>query len=199
MSFRCTLLAGSIPALLVFVGAAALQDKSDPTRGGPEDASGKRDMTHAMPRPTKEHEWLKERVGTWDCVVSCPMMGGPTKGTQVDKMFGEFWLRSEFEGVAMGKPFKGLMLQTFDPTKQKYVTTWCDTTMPSLMVMEGTTDASGKKLTSKGSGPDMEGKVVGYTNVLEVKGPDELLFTMYETSKGPDDPSTMKIEYKRRS
>src|SRR5688572_12571209 len=98
----------------------------------------------------------------------------------------------------MGQPFKGMSLSGYDPLKQKYITTWCDTMSPTLMVMEGTMDASGKKLTSTGKGPNMMGQVVEHTNVLEITGPDTATFTRYETQKGADSPDTMKIEYKRR-
>ena len=192
------LLLTSVPALLVLAGASvALQGMGETGQGTAKEAGAKADEMH-MYTPTKEHEWLQSRVGTWDCTVNCPMMGEPTKATETTKAFGDFWVISSFEGNFMGAPFQGKSLMTFDPMKKKYVSTWCDTMTPVLFVMEGTMDAAGKKLTSTGQGPNMEGQMVSYTNVVELKSDDHVVFTMYETSKGAQDPSTMTIEYKRR-
>lgn len=195
MKLRTAILSLSLPTLLVVGTAFALQDKGKPAEAGAPQGD---ELGKEMPKPTKEHAWLQTRVGTWDATVHCPMMGEPSKATETNKAFGDFWVVSEFNGNFMGSPFKGMSLSTYDPIKQKYVSSWCDTMTPSLFVMEGTMDAAGKKLTSTGKGPNMEGKIVEFTNVLEVKSPDETVFTMYETSKGASDPSAMKIEYKRK-
>jgi hypothetical protein len=192
MRYQKSLMTGLSVAVLV-CGSFALQDKkAPPAQGGAAEAG------LPMPKPTKEHEWLKGRIGTWDCTVNCPMMGAPTKATETAKAFGDFSVSAEFQGEMMGQAFTGLSLMTYDPIKKKYVSTWCDTMMPAIMVFEGTLDASGKKLTSTGKGPNMEGAVVEYTNVLELTGPDSAKFTMYETSKGASDESAMTIDYKRR-
>lgn len=194
MKFRTALFSFTLPALLVAGTAYAIQGKDK----APAPQGDNLGVAMEMPKPTAEHKWLQSRVGTWDCVVHCPVMGEPTKATEVATAFGEFWISSEFSGSYMGTPFQGKMLVTYDPMKQKYVSTWADSTMPTLFVMEGTKDAAGKKLTSTGMGPNMEGQIVEYTNVLELKSRDEMLFSMYETKKGADDPTAMKIEYKRR-
>jgi hypothetical protein len=193
MQLSKRILSLSLPLLAAGVATAfALQDKDHGHAG----AQG--DNVHEMPKPTKEHAWIKSRVGTWDCVVSCPMMGEPLRATETNEAFGDFWIVSKFQGDFMGHPMKGLSLLGYDPMKEKYVSTWCDTMSPALFVMEGTMDAANKKLTSTGMGPNMEGQLVEFTNVVEVQGPDAAVFTMYETSKGADSPEAMKIEYKRK-
>ncbi|HKE00280.1 MAG TPA: DUF1579 domain-containing protein [Planctomycetota bacterium] len=195
MNLRTTLLAGSIPALLVLASTtSAFQDKAKMPAQGGKDAHA--DMMAMLPKPTKEHEWLKGRVGTWDCTVNA--MGAKSKGTETCKMLGDFWQISDFTGDFMGTPFFGHGTMTFDPMKQKYVGTWADSMAPMLIVMEGTADASGKKLTMKGMSLNMEGKMAEATMITEIKGPDEALFTMYESDKGANSPTAMTIEYKRR-
>jgi hypothetical protein len=135
MKLRNAILSISLPALLVAGTAFALQDD----HGGME-----------MPQPTKEHAMLQKRVGTWDCVVSCEMMGEPTKATETVEAFGGFWIVADFEGSFMGMPYQGKSLATYDPAKEKFVTTWCDTTSPNMMIMEGTAEAGGRKITSTG-------------------------------------------------
>lgn len=193
MTIRNAILTFSLPALLVAGTAFALQGEDKPHAAQGDELGGME-----MPKPGKEHAMLQKRVGTWDCVVECEMMGEPSKASETVEAFGDFWTVADFEGSFMGMPYKGKSLSTYDPEKQKYVTTWCDTTSPVMMIMEGTADSSGRKITSTGMGPNMEGETVEYTSVTELKGPDETVFTMYETSKGMDDPSTMKIHYTRR-
>jgi hypothetical protein len=192
MNIRLSVISIVSAAALVCGSSFALQDRTDPAKGKPTEAG------MPMPKPTKEHEWLKSRIGTWAATVSCPMMGAPTQGTETTKAFGDFCTIADFKGEMMGQAFTGLSLMTYDPIKKKYVSTWCDSMTPAIAVFEGTMDASGKKLTSTGKAANMEGVVVDWTNVLEVKGPDEAVFTMYETSKGPDDESAMRIDYKRQ-
>ncbi len=196
MNSRTTLLATVSAVALVAGVSLGLQDKNNPAQGAPIEAGKK--MDELIPKPTKEHEWLKGRIGTWDCTVNCPLMGAPTKGTESTKAFGDFTILAEFQGEMMGKPFKGMSFMTYDPIRKKYVSTWCDNLMPAISIFEGTTDASGKKLTCTGKGANMEGVIVEQTSVLEIKGPDEAVFTMYETVKGASDPSAMRIDYKRR-
>jgi hypothetical protein len=192
MKSRSTLLATATAVALIASVSLGLQEK-DP-HGKPAEAGMTDEMP--MPKPTKEHEWLKGHIGTWEANVSCPMMGN-SKGTQKTEAFGSFTVKSEFQGEWDGKPFKGMSFMTYDPAKGKYVSTWCDDSMPGIFMSEGTVDASGKKLTMTGKGANMEGKIVDWTNVLEIKSPDEHTFTMYETSKGANDPSAMRIDYKR--
>ena len=197
MDSRTSLFSFAVPAALVLAGAV-LFFQGDKKPSGQEPAKpgeGAMQMPE-MPKPTKEHEWLKGRAGTWDATVN--MMGQTSKATEVNKMLGDFVLLSDFDGAFMGQPFKGHSVTTYDPMKKKYVSTWCDSTAPVLMVMEGTADASGKTLTLKGMGPDMQNKLVEYTFQTEVKGPDETTFTMFESSKGAASPMTMRIDYKRR-
>lgn len=183
---RTTLYSAALPMLLAL--AALGQDHGKP---------GDKMQMPEMPKPTKEHDWLKPFVGSWDVTVSCTAMG-TSKGTETDRMWGDFWLVTDFDGDFMGQPFKGHGRMTYDPLKKKYVTSWSDSMTPALMVMEGTTDASGKKLTMTGMCANMENKVVEHTLVKEIKSADEMVMWMYETSKGQKDPTSMKLEYKRK-
>lgn len=150
------------------------------------------------PEPTAEHEWLKARIGTWDCVLHCELSGAPARASEICRAFGDFWIVADLEGSSLGAPFRILALSTYDPAREKYVTTWHDTRSPAPMVMEGTMDAAGRKLICKGEGPDLEGAILEFTSVLERLGPDEALLTLYETAKGPKDPGATRIEYRRR-
>jgi hypothetical protein len=195
MNSRTALFATFPAALLVAGVCLGFQEKSG-AQGAPAEAGMRTDVMPPIPKPTKEHEWLKGFVGSWDCTSHSEELG-ESKATETVKAFSDFTILSEYHGDMGGQPFTGMGFLTYDPNKQKYVGTWCDSTMPGIMVYEGTTDAGGHKLTATGMGCNMAGAVVDHTLTYEVKGPDERVFTIYETAKGPNDPSVMKIEYKR--
>lgn len=193
MSTRTTLFSLTLPVLVLAGSLVAVSQGEKKPQGG-ENGHAMPEMP--MPKPTKEHEWLKGRVGTWETTVTC--MGQTTRGTEVTKAHGDFWVISDFEGSFMNMPYKGHGLMTFDPDKKKFVSTWCDTMSPTLMVSEGTTDAAGKVLTMEGTCKGMEGVPVTSKQVMEIKDNDSCTFTMYDKAKGPSDPMAMKIEYKRK-
>jgi hypothetical protein len=122
-----------------------------------------------MPKPTKEHEWLKQFEGTWEGEIQMlvdPMNPGkkletPTKSkvTETTRMVGGFWavpiVKGEIPipGAPAGQPFEGQGQFGYDAAKGKYVGTWIDSMMPFLWTYEGSVDASGKTLTFEAMGP----------------------------------------------
>jgi hypothetical protein len=142
---------------------------------------------------------MKQCAGTWDATVHM----GPTetsKGTETIRIIGDgLWLVSDFESVMAGAPFMGHGITGFDPTKKKYVGVWVDSMSPHAMHMEGTMDATGKKLTMIGEAPDHEtGKMIKHTMTETYVDADTREFVM--SMPGPDGKAmdVMKIVYKRR-
>jgi hypothetical protein len=152
-----------------------------------------------LPTPGPEHEMLKKDVGTWDATVEMFMgPGGPpavSKGTDTVSMLGGFWQLSEFKSEMMGQPFEGRGATGYDPSKKKYVGTWVDTMAAGYYTMEGSYDASTKKMTTVMEGPDPSGAVTKTKATTEWKDADTRVFTMY----APDGQTVgMRITYKRR-
>lgn len=137
-----------------------------------------------MPKPTKENEWLQKFVGTWESEVEIYMEPGKepmkSKGSEVARMIGGFWLLSEVNAEMMGTPFTGIMTLGYDAKSQKYVGTWVDSMAGYLWKYEGSVDETGKILTMETEGPCPmmgPGKMFMFKEVTEFKSPDERVFS----------------------
>jgi hypothetical protein len=111
---------------------------------------------------------------------------------------GGFWLVSDFQGQFAGTKFEGKGLDTYDPTKKKYVSIWVDSMAPTPLIMEGGYDKDNKILTLTGEGPGMDGKMTKYKAVLELKDNDTMLFSLSNPGKDGKDQVMMTITYKRK-
>lgn len=157
----------------------------------------------AAQEPTAEHQRLSRLAGTWDAAMEhMGEDGKPVKstGVSVRKMpLGGFWLMDNFQAKFMGMDFRGMGTTGYDPAKKKYVATWVDSMTPSLMVMEGTYDKSGKVLTMTGKGPNFDGTaLVQHRHVITTKGANKEVFEMFVAGPDGKDIPTMTITYTRR-
>jgi len=156
-----------------------------------------------MPKPQKEHEFLKQFVGTWNSTMKMRMAAEQpwtdATGTDTYTMLGGFWLVAETKGDMAGMQFSGLGTTGYDPYKKKYVSTWVDNMGPCLSIGEGTLDATGKILTTIASGTDCEsGKPCTYRIVQELKDKDTCTFSFFMTGKDGKEFEGMKGESKRK-
>lgn len=135
-----------------------------------------------MPKPTKEHELLKQFAGEWQTSTTINMPGMPpmsTSGTETARMVGDFWVMGEHKGDMMGTPFTGIMTLGYDPTAGKYVGTWIDSVSNHMWTYEGTYDESAKVLTlnTQGPCPMKGGEIVKMQDVIELKSPGHKTMT----------------------
>lgn len=142
-----------------------------------------------MPKAGPEHEILKMDAGTWDATVEVsPAPGAPpmtSKGVEVNTVgCGRMCLISDFKGEAMGAPFHGHGVTTWDAVKKKYLGSWTDSMSMGLAVTEGTYDAAAKKMTGSMEGPDMTGRVVKTRTVSEWRDAGTRVMTAF--APGPD-------------
>jgi hypothetical protein len=141
-----------------------------------------------MPKPQKEHEFLKKFVGEWESVGKGTMGEGQPEmecnGTFSTRMLGEFWMISEGKGDAMGSPMETVMQLGFDTEKGKYVGTWIDSVFNHMWHYEGT--AEGDTLTLYAEGPNMmePGKMAMYRDEFSFKSPDHYVLT--SSAQGED-------------
>lgn len=85
-----------------------------------------------------EHELLKRDVGTWEATTTIWMgedgKADPSaepavsKGKEVNRMLGDFWLVSNFGGDFGGMSFEGHSTTGFDPQKKQFVMTMHEVT-----------------------------------------------------------------------
>jgi len=75
-----------------------------------------------LPKPEKEHQWLKQFVGQWQTESETKM--GPNQppmkstGTMSFRSLGGFWVVSEFVGKMPGMTMKGVQIIGYDPGKK---------------------------------------------------------------------------------
>ncbi len=136
-----------------------------------------------MPSPVKEHEWLQKFVGEWESEfeMSCDPGQPPmtTKGTEVTRMIGGFFIIADGRSEMMGAPFDSVLTLGYDPRKQKYVGTWVDSISGYLWLYEGEVDATGKILTldTEGPGPNNPDGLTKFKEVTEFLSDDHRVFT----------------------
>jgi hypothetical protein len=160
--------------------------------------------TPQMPKPTKEHEWLKQLEGEWVTDFECVMAPGqpPVKcnGTETVRSLGGFFTVGEMKADMMGTPMTGIMTLGYDPKAKKYVGSWVCSMEGHFWQYEGTLDASGKVLTLNTEGPDMSapGKMCKMKDVIEIKDKNHRVLTSH--MQGPDGKWTqfMTISARRK-
>lgn len=136
-----------------------------------------------MPKPQKEHEWLKQFVGEWDSEAEG--VAGPgqpavkCKGSMSTRMIGGFWMVSEIKGDMMGTPIHAIHTVGYDPKTKKYVGSWVDSIMNHMWKYQGEVDATGKILTLEAEGPNMTApdKTSKYRDVYEFKSKDQIFMS----------------------
>ncbi|MEO6213842.1 MAG: DUF1579 domain-containing protein [Vicinamibacterales bacterium] len=170
--------------------------------GAPVAAQTPAQQMPPMPKAGPDHEVFKMDVGTWDAVVEfIPGPGAPpmtSKGVEVNTLgCSGMCLITDFKGEAMGSPFAGHGVMTWDPAKKKYMGSWTDSMSTGLMIGESTYDPAAKKWSGTMEGPDMTGAVTKMRTVVDMQGASRVMTSF---GPGPDgkEMQMMKITYTRR-
>ena len=145
-----------------------------------------------IPKPTKEHEFLRRFAGDWTIESKADM--GPelgevtTHGTDSGRMLGDLWIICEGGGEmpGCGTEGKNLMVVGFDTVKNKFVGNWVGSMMTMQWVYEGELDESGNKLSLRSEGPSMEkeGEYGQYMDVYEFLSDDHRTLTSFWQKDG---------------
>lgn len=145
-----------------------------------------------IPKPTKEHEFLRRFVGDWTIKSTADM--GPelgevtTHGTDSGRMLGDLWIVCEGGGEmpGCGSQAHNLMVVGFDTVKNKFVGNWVGSMMTMQWVYEGELDESGNKLSLQSEGPSMEkeGEYGKYNDVYEFLSDDHRTLTSFFEKDG---------------
>jgi hypothetical protein len=192
---------------------------------GQEKQDYKQDFKEGF-KPQKEHEWLRQFEGTWECTSSFKMDKSAAKpdnpkdqtpgarsdrdyteekgkGVETDKLaLGGFWLMQEFKGEADGKPFEGHGMIGYDPGRKKYIMTWTNSMSPCFMMAEGEAETDGKTFTFTGESTDPhDGKACKHRLVHEFKDKNSRTLTFYGTDAkdGGAERKMGEVKYTRRN
>jgi hypothetical protein len=155
-------------------------------------------------RPGAGHKALEAFVGEWDAEVKCWMDPGSepevTRGkARVAWILNGRFLREEFEGEMMGKPFKGIHLVGYDNMKQTFNSTWINDASTSMFTTEGEADSSYKTITLNGlaSCPVTGREDIPTRVVITAQDRDQHRLEMFDDSEGKH-IRTMEITYTRK-
>jgi len=152
---------------------------------------------------TDEHAFLKQFVGQWDVVTKWWMAPNTepnvSKGTAVDTMImGGKFLREDFRGTMMGRPFEGLSLTGFDTILRQSNAVWLDSASTAIMVTSGSVDLPGKTLQLSGEAScpmSDDKKPVRYT--IKVLDQNHHIFEFYGPGMDGKEFRAMEIDYRR--
>ncbi len=163
------------------------------------------------PEAAPEHAALKKDVGTWNASIKF-WMGADgkadasaqpmeSKGTEVSRMVGDFWVINEFKGDFGGMPFEGHGVTGYNPQAKKFQGSWVDSMNPFAMHMEGTYDEKTKTMTSMGKGVGPDGKETKSKSTVVYDGDNKRTMTMYELKAGTENDwvRSMEIVYTRQA
>lgn len=149
--------------------------------------------TQEPPKPGKEHDSLKQLVGTWDAVTEVG------KGTMTYKMgLGGLWLIGDFDGEFGGMAFQGKSLDTYDAATKKFRSVWVDSFSASPRIMEGSIDKDNRIMTMTGEGRGPDDRPVQFKSIMEFKDADTLTYSLLLAAKDGKDQPMVHITYKRK-
>jgi hypothetical protein len=156
-----------------------------------------------MPKPGPEHALFKMDEGTWDATIEFfPAPGAPamtSMGVEVNTIgCSGLCLITDFKGEAMGAPFAGHGVMTWDATQKKYIGSWMDSLSFGLSMAESTYDAATRKWTGSMNSPDGQGKMIRMRSVVEVKGTSTRVFSLYGSGPDGKEMMSMRITYTKR-
>ena len=154
--------------------------------------------------PGAAHKALDPLVGNWNAEVK--MWMDPSAPPNITKasaksswdMNGRF-VRQEFKGEFMGKPFRGLSFTGYDNTKKQYNSVWIDDMNTTMHFSEGKSSDGGKVITFEGAYdcPLTGEKDKPSKQVYRVMSRDKIVFEMHDPTKGAHS-KTMEITYTRK-
>ena len=153
--------------------------------------------------PQKEHRWLQKFLGEWTFEGLATMEPGKppvrVEGTESVRTIGDLWILGEGKGDMPGcGPSSWLTTLGYDPRKGRYVGTFVGSMMAHLLVYDGSPDTAGNVLTLDTEGPDMEGKMRKFKDVVEFKGDDHRVATSRMLGDDGTWHEFMRADYRRR-
>ena len=154
--------------------------------------------------PTAAHDWLKNYVGTWDVETKSWEQPGTEPMMSKASMTGELilggrFVKCNFEGQMMDKPFSGMQVIGYDLFQKKYVGFWIDSMSTAFYLTTGTLDAAGRVMTETGMWPNaMTGVGEKIRIVTTQLGDGKFRFEMFMTGPDRKEFKSMELLYTRK-
>ena len=154
--------------------------------------------------PNENHKQLEAIVGNWNH-TSKWWMAPDTKpeessGTSVNSwvMDGRF-VKQEYKGQAMGKPFEGVAYFGYDNIKGEYSSVWMDNMSTTMMTSSLQFDPATKTFTEEGSFscPMTMEKNRWFRAVMKLVDSDHYTYEMFLKGADGKEFKNMEINYER--
>lgn len=153
--------------------------------------------------PTAEHALLSRFAGQWRTVTKMWMSPDSkpeeTKGFASATMLldGKF-LKEEFSGKFMGKPFRGIGFTGYDTLAGEITSTWMDSMSTTLMVQTGSSDLAQNSITLHGTmSCPMSKDKVAVRSVTKLVDDKHRVFEMYNVGPDGKEFKGLEITYTR--
>lgn len=166
-------------------------------------AESKPDM-EAMGKTGPEHAALAKAVGEWH--VESTMWMSPEAAPMRSKATATFtavldgrWIRQEYTGEWMDRPFIGIGMNGYDNQARQHVTMWFDNASTAAVILKGERAEDGA-ITYRGvmeHCPNTGGAVV-MRHVCTMPAPGRMIYTMYSNAPGAPEQKRMELVYTRR-
>lgn len=196
--------AAACAAMLLLSLSAAAEEKKAAPKAGPPDQEAMTKAWQAYATPGEPHKLLAKSEGTWIAKTKSWMAPGQppeeTEGVTESKMvLGGRFLEEHFEGKMMGQPFSGIGITGYDNHKKKFEGFWVDSVGTGMMIMSGSLDKTGKKMTSQGKMDDiLTGKPIRLRSVMTFVDDDHHTFEMWMTGADGKSFKNLEIAYTRK-
>jgi hypothetical protein len=191
-------------ALALFVAAPAAAQEAEAAAGHEQDQEMMAKWAEYA-TPGEAHQRLAKLAGNWDYTMKWWMSpdAQPEESTGTLSaaltMDGRY-LVEEWEGTAMGQPFKGRGTTGYDNFNKEYVSTWIDNMGTGIMVSTGQYDAAQDALVTRGTFDDiMTGeKDKTMRGVQKILDDNTIHFEMYVPGPDGQEFKTMEVHAVRK-
>lgn len=191
-------------AVALFVAAPAAAQEAEAAAGHEQDQEMMAKWAEYA-TPGEAHQRLAKLAGNWDYTMKWWMSpdAQPEESTGTLSaaltMDGRY-LVEDWEGTAMGQPFKGRGTTGYDNFNKEYVSTWIDNMGTGIMVSTGQYDAAQDALVTTGTFDDiMTGeKDKSMRGVQKILDDNTIHFEMYVPGPDGQEFKTMEIHAVRK-
>ena len=113
-------------------------------------------------------------------------------------MDGRFLIEKVEADEFMGQIFKGMGITGYDNLTQTFVGTWIDNMGTGILRSQGTASGDGKTIHYTTDHPDLiTGQYIQCRAIEKINGPDEFVYTAYNTTPDGQEFKQMELTYTR--
>jgi hypothetical protein len=175
----------------------------------PAPASAKNPATHDQLGLGPEHAELAKFVGTWDVAFTFWAKEGAPPVSSAGRsiftpIFNGRYIREDYTGEFMGKPFAGVGTLGFDRVAGHYVSVWFDNAGTGIMHSTAVPGLAGDDLTFEGVGINQETQEEqAVRHVLSWESDARFTLSFFKAvgdgdDEDEDEVQTMELVYSRR-